>query len=95
MMERGKSDDARLSKHAEEIIQRLRDVTRSMTECPPDLNDAICRYVRVLKEEGLRSEQVVVLVNNAMAGSGLLDENVSPALKDDVVTRCIREYSAL
>jgi hypothetical protein len=70
------------------LIAAVAEETDSVSD---ELHAAICEYVGVLKSEGLKSEQAVMILNHAMYSLGL----TTPArirLKDRVVQVCITQF---
>ena len=86
--------DARegLSVHAKRIVERLKALSAEWRESPPEVDDMICQYVGVLRQEHVPREQIVTMLEAAIANSGVEAERMSDGRKADVIHGCLAQY---
>ena len=81
----------RVSAQARKIVERLRALGSELRQAPPEMDETICRFAGVLKEEGVPREQIIVILQTAIE-SNVAAGDISDELRDDVVLRCLEQY---
>ena len=86
-------DEERYIHHADRLLSHLRVATPGSREATPAMVEMIRGFVSALRGEGLRAEEVVIVLNRAVNRSRVFDDwGISRSLRDEIVTRSIAEY---